>query len=141
MIIGDRLRQLREAKKQSQGDIETKTGLLRCYVSRVENGHTVPTIETLEKFARALEVPMYQIFHDGNEVLKSAKGRVSEVDHSEWASSGKSEAYSHKLRLYLSRMSAEDRGILLKMTRLTAKRGIKSEKTDPRDAGKIKKVT
>jgi transcriptional regulator with XRE-family HTH domain len=58
MIIGDRLRELRDTKKLSQGDIEKRTGLLRCYISRVENGHTVPAIETLEKMARALEVPM-----------------------------------------------------------------------------------
>ena len=67
MIIGDRLRELREDKKLSQGDIEKRTGLLRCYVSRVENGHTVPAIETLEKMARALEIPLYQLFHDGKE--------------------------------------------------------------------------
>ncbi len=59
MIIGDRLRDMREQKKLSQGDIEKRTGLLRCYISRVENGHTVPAIETLEKLARALEVPLY----------------------------------------------------------------------------------
>lgn len=70
MIIGDRLRALREEKKFSQGDIEKKTGLLRCYVSRVENGHTVPAVETLEKFARALGVPMYQLFYDGEEPPK-----------------------------------------------------------------------
>jgi len=58
MIIGDRLRELREGKSLSQGDIEKRTGLLRCYISRVENGHTVPAIETLEKMARALEVPL-----------------------------------------------------------------------------------
>jgi transcriptional regulator with XRE-family HTH domain len=52
-------------KKLSQGDIEKRTGLLRCYISRVENPHTVPAIETLEKMARALEVPMYRLFHDG----------------------------------------------------------------------------
>jgi transcriptional regulator with XRE-family HTH domain len=57
MVIGDRLKTLRETKDLSQGDIEKRTGLLRCYVSRVENGHTVPSVETLEKFARALEVP------------------------------------------------------------------------------------
>ncbi len=57
MIIGDRLRVLREHKKLSQGDIEKRTGLLRCYISRVEYGHTLPAVETLEKFARALEVP------------------------------------------------------------------------------------
>ena len=67
MIIGDRLRALREEKKLSQGDIEKRTGLLRCYISRVENGHTVPAIETLEKLARAMEVPLYQLFYDGEE--------------------------------------------------------------------------
>jgi transcriptional regulator with XRE-family HTH domain len=67
VIIGERLRALREEKKLSQGDIEKRTGLIRCYVSGVENGHTVPAVETLEKFARALEVPMYQLFYEGEE--------------------------------------------------------------------------
>ena len=58
MDIARRLRELREHKEMSQGDIEKKTGLLRCYISRVENGHTVPAIETLEKIARSLEVPL-----------------------------------------------------------------------------------
>lgn len=57
MVIGKRIRELREQKKLSQGDMEKRTGLLRCYISRVENGHTVPSIETLEKCARALEIP------------------------------------------------------------------------------------
>ena len=65
MVIADRLRSMREQKNMSQGDIEKRTGLLRCYISRVENGHTVPAIETLEKMARAMEVPMYQLFYDG----------------------------------------------------------------------------
>ena len=58
MVIGERLRSLREEKKFSQGVIEKRTELLRCYISRVENGHTKPAVETLEKFARALEAPM-----------------------------------------------------------------------------------
>jgi transcriptional regulator with XRE-family HTH domain len=70
MLIGKRLRALREEKKLSQGDVEKRTGLLRCYISRVENGHTVPAIETLEKCARALEIPMYQLFYDGAEPPK-----------------------------------------------------------------------
>ncbi len=70
MIIGDRLREIREHKKMSQGDIEERTGLLLCYISRVENGHTVTAIETLEKMARALEIPMYQLFYDGEEPPK-----------------------------------------------------------------------
>ena len=58
-IVGDRLRELREHKKPSQGNIEQRRGLLRCQLSRVENGHTVRAVETLEKFASALEVPVY----------------------------------------------------------------------------------
>lgn len=65
MVICDRLRALRDEKHLSQGRIEKRTGLLLCYLSRVENGHTVPTVETLEKMARALEVPMYKLFYDG----------------------------------------------------------------------------
>ena len=67
MIIGDRIRELRKRKGITQGVVEERTGLLRCYVSRVENNHTVPSVETLEKFARALEVPMYQLFYDGEQ--------------------------------------------------------------------------
>ncbi len=70
MLIGDHLRSIREAKKLSQGDIERRTGLLRPYVSRVENGHTIPSVETLEKWARALEVPLYQLFYEGTEPPK-----------------------------------------------------------------------
>jgi len=62
MLIGDRLRAIREAKKLFQGDIEERSGLKRSYVSRVENGHTIPSVETLEKLGRALEVPLYQLF-------------------------------------------------------------------------------
>src|SRR5216684_457195 len=67
MDIGNRLRSVRQEKNLSQGDIEQRTGLLRCYISRVENGHTVPAIETLEKMARALELPLYQLMYDGQE--------------------------------------------------------------------------
>lgn len=65
MLIGDRLRALREAKNLSEEDIEERTGLLRSYLSGVENGETVPPIETLEDIAYALEVPLYQLFYDG----------------------------------------------------------------------------
>jgi transcriptional regulator with XRE-family HTH domain len=64
MIVGERLRQIRESKKMSQGDIEKRTGLLRCYLSRVENNHTVPNLETLEKWAKALDVSLSQLFSE-----------------------------------------------------------------------------
>ena len=62
LVIGDKLKALRAQKYLSQGDIKKRTGLLRCYISRIENGHTVPFVDTLEKVARALEVPMYRFF-------------------------------------------------------------------------------
>ena len=74
LMIGERLRSIRESKNLSQGDIEKRTGMLRCYTSRVENGHTVPSIETLAKYAQALEIPLYQLFYDGEETPKKIKG-------------------------------------------------------------------
>ncbi|MGD0695078.1 MAG: helix-turn-helix transcriptional regulator [Terriglobia bacterium] len=65
MDIGQKLHELRMAKSFSQGDIEKRTGLLRCYVSRVENGHTVPNLETLRKWSAALDVEMHQLFFEG----------------------------------------------------------------------------
>src|SRR5215470_5131910 len=110
MDIAERLRQLREAKNLSQGDIEKRTGLLRCYLSRVENGHTVPAIETLEKIARALEVPMYQLFY-GHQETPTANN--SHKGKSDWASNRKGQRLFLKLRDALARASSRDRGIIL----------------------------
>src|ERR1700692_2971457 len=114
VIIGDRLRALREEKKLSQGDIEKKTGLLRCYISRVENGHTVPAIETLEKMARALEIPMYKLFYDGEEPpkLPNLPKRKSSEDIA-WGSSGKDARFLSKLRRLLGKAEEADRKLLL----------------------------
>ncbi len=99
MIIGDRLREMREEKKLSQGDIEKRTGLLRCYISRVENGHTVPAVETLEKLARALEVPLYHLFYDGEEppALPNLPKRKTSEDIA-WGNSGKDARLLNHLR-------------------------------------------
>jgi transcriptional regulator with XRE-family HTH domain len=123
MIIGDRLRAMREEKKLSQGDIEKRTGLLRCYVSRVENGHTVPAVETLEKMARALEVPIYQLFYEGEEPPKLPdllKRKSYEEDA--WGSSGKNGRFLSKLRRLLGKSSDEDRKLILHMAQKMAKR-------------------
>ena len=114
MIIGDRLRALREEKKLSQGDIEKKTGLLRCYVSRVENGHTVPAVETLEKFARALEVPMYQLFYDGEEPPRLPNLlKQKSADDIVWGSSGKEALMLSKFCRLFGRLEEGDLGLVL----------------------------
>ena len=121
MIIGDQLRAMREEKQLSQGDIEKRTGLLRCYISRVENGHTVPAIETLEKMARALEVPMYRLFYDGEEPpkLPNLPKRKSSDDIA-WGSSGKDARFLSKLRRLLGKSEEADRKLLLYMAQKMA---------------------
>jgi transcriptional regulator with XRE-family HTH domain len=114
VIIGERLRAIREEKKLSQGAIEERTGLLRCYVSRVENGHTVPSVETLEKFARALEVPMYQLFYDGEEPPKLANlSKRKTTDDILWGNSGKDANMLAKFCRLFGRMKEDDFRLML----------------------------
>jgi transcriptional regulator with XRE-family HTH domain len=114
MLIGGRLRGLREQRDLSQGDIERKTGLLRCYVSRVENGHTVPAIETLEKLARAMEIPMYRLFCGQQEPAKPPSLLAREVSgDSAWENSKEGQRMLTKFRRLLSRTGPRHQKLLL----------------------------
>lgn len=113
MIIGNRLRVLREEKHFSQGDIEKRAGLLRCYISRVENGHTVPSIETLEKIARALEVPLYRLFYDGEQPPLANLPKRLMPEEVLWGESGKDSKVLADFRRCLSRSRERDRKLLL----------------------------
>jgi len=127
MIIGDRLRALRVEKNLSQGDIEKRTGLLRCYISRVENGHTVPAIETLEKMARALEVPFYALFYEGEEPaappkLVSRKG----ADKNLWGNSEREYRILNSFRRLLGQISeAEQRLLLCLASKMATRKALK----------------
>lgn len=118
MIIGERLRALRESKNLSQGDIENRTGLLRCYVSRVENGHTIPALDTLEKMARALEVPLYQLFYDGvaEPALRNPPKRTT-AGEMLWGRAGKAAHQLAQFRQCLGRMDERGRQLLLHVAR------------------------
>jgi transcriptional regulator with XRE-family HTH domain len=122
MIIGDRIKKLREEKNMSQGEIEKRTGLLRCYISRVENGHTVPAFETIEKFARALEVPLYELFYDGEQppAMLRVYQRKSASDIA-WGSTGKEARLLEKFRRLLSKTSESDRKLLFFMAQKMAR--------------------
>ena len=125
MQIGQRLKELREIKKFSQGTIEKRTGLLRCYVSRVENGHTVPSVDTLEKWARALEVPLYKMFHDGEEPLPKMRPLAVSEELSLWGDGPKEWKELVLLSKDLARMDDRKRGLLLKMAQNLALRARK----------------
>jgi len=124
MIIGTRLRKLREDKKLSQGDIEERTGLLRCYISRVENGHTVPSLETLERLASALEFPLYQLFYEGDEppALPNLSKRQTTEELVMDEESEKEMRFFEKVRRLTSRIDEKDRQLLLFMAQKLASR-------------------
>jgi transcriptional regulator with XRE-family HTH domain len=124
MIIGTRLRKLREDKDFSQGDIEKRTGLLRCYISRVENGHTVPSLETLERLASALEIPLYQLFYEGDEppALPNLSKRRSTEELALDGASEKEVRFFGKVRKLVSKIDEKDRQLLLYMAQKLASR-------------------
>lgn len=117
MLIGEHLRAIRERKNLSQGDIEKRAGLLRSYISRVECGHTIPAMETLEKFARALEVPLHELFYDLEEVPK-----IPAVSIPRRKRSLKEEAFERRMIRLLARIDERDRKILLDTARKMAQR-------------------
>ena len=122
MNIGERLRRLRGLKRLSQGDIEKRTGLLRCYTSRVENGLTVPSIPTVEKLARALQVPLYQFFYDREgppdpPIFPSQ----SSLERNGWAKSAKTVRLLERLGSLLSLMGDRHRRLLLSLAKKMAK--------------------
>lgn len=121
MVIGARIRQLREVKGLSQGDIEERTGLLRCYISRVENGHTVPSLETLEKFAAALDVKLYELFYAGEEPPPtpnlSARQGLEEL-----AESSADARFLLKLKGLVGKIGEQDRDVILGVAKRLATR-------------------
>jgi transcriptional regulator with XRE-family HTH domain len=120
MIVGERLKAIREMKGLSQGDIEKRTGLLRCYISRVENGHTVPAIETLEKMARAMEVELYQLFFEPNG--KKEPQELKLPSRPALKMSRKHAGVVSRLGSLIPRISERDQHILLNLARKMAAR-------------------
>lgn len=117
MVIGERIRVIRESKKLSQGEIQKRTGLLRCYISRVEHGHTVPTVETIEKIARAVDVPLYRFFCEDDVTPRPlrvpAKAEYArKMDNVDW----------QWLAKQLRRMNDKDRETLFFIAKRMAKR-------------------
>jgi len=107
MSIGSTIRTYRLQKGMSQGDIEKRTGLLRCYLSRVENGHTVPSLGTLQKIAGALDLQLAQFFSDETVSREMSPLRLSEEEI----------RFLTQIQRYSSRLSENDRKLLLAMVR------------------------
>jgi transcriptional regulator with XRE-family HTH domain len=124
MIIGIRLRKLREERKLSQGDIEKRTGLLRCYISRVENGHTVPSLETLERLAAAMEIPLYQLFYEGERPpdLPNLTQRKSTDELAVEIPADRDSRFFQKVKRLLGNINDRDRRLLLYMAQKLANR-------------------
>jgi transcriptional regulator with XRE-family HTH domain len=125
MLIGSRLRQLREQKHMSQGDIEDRIGLLRCYISRVENGYLVPSLQTLERFAAVLDVPLYQLFYCGEKVPPTPsltpRKTLEEIAAENGAMEGDGQ-FLVKLTTVLTRLAEPDRDVVLSLAKRLATR-------------------
>jgi len=124
MIIGTRLRKLREERKLSQGDIEKRTGLLRCYISRVENGHTVPSLETMERLAAAMEIPLYRLFYEGERPpdLPNLTQRKTTEELAMEMPADRDTRFYQKVKRLLSNINDRDRRLLLYMAQKLANR-------------------
>src|SRR5271154_1038413 len=107
MNIGTTIRGYRLQKGMSQGDIEKRTGLLRCYLSRVENGHTVPSLETLQKIARALDLQLSEFFAEET-ISKEMSGLNLGEDEIRFLT---------QVQRYSAHLSDSDRRLLLAMVR------------------------
>ena len=125
MFIGKRIRQLRERKGLSQGDIEAVSGMLRAYISRVEHGHTIPSVDTLERFAVALDVPLYQLFCEGEDAPPAAKltpGKATDAIAGQSRENGPEARMLTMLKGLTQRMVESDRELLLDFASQLAKR-------------------
>ncbi len=108
MMIGERIRSIRELKGLSQGEIERRSGMLRCYISRVENGHTMPSLDTLDKFARAFEIPLYRLFYEGEipAALLTPTAEEIALQREQWSTMG-------QLAKLCQKLTARERQILI----------------------------
>jgi transcriptional regulator with XRE-family HTH domain len=107
MKIGITIRGYRLQKGLSQGDIEKRTGLLRCYLSRVENGHTVPSLDTLSKIASALDLPLSQFFAEDSPGKQLNTQKLSDEELK----------FLNQVRRYSTNLNKADRELLLTMVR------------------------
>jgi transcriptional regulator with XRE-family HTH domain len=128
-MIGDRLRIIREQRKLSQGDVQKKTGLLRCYISRVENGHTVPALATLEKLAGAFDIPLYEIFYEDEQSPTSFVIAPDNTNRADWGGSRKGARLLHRLKIQLGKMDERDRQLLIGFAHRTTLRKRKPRKS------------
>lgn len=111
MNIGETIRNFRLQKGMSQGDIEKRTGLLRCYLSRVENGHTIPSLDTLAKIAGAMDVPLGNFFTDGNH--EQTNKNLPQLSEDEVR-------FLSQIRRYSSNLNDSDRKLVLAMVKKMA---------------------
>ena len=107
MKIGITIRGYRLQKGLSQGDIEKRTGLLRCYLSRVENGHTVPSLDTLAKIAQALDIPLAQLFAEDSLGREMNTQKLTDDEL----------RFLTQIRRYATNLNDSDRKLLLAMVK------------------------
>lgn len=107
----------------SQSDVGKAAGILRFHTSRLEDGHDAPSLKTLEKYAAAFGVPLWQLFYEGEEPQPSRNMTTHKALQELAGQRGKkgSEArFLLKLKGVLGKIEEPDRELFLAMVRKLA---------------------
>ena len=76
--FGNRLREARLGAGLSQSDLEDISGIPKARLSRYENGHVEPSIQTLNRLARALNVSEASLLGDERAALEEFESVLKE---------------------------------------------------------------
>lgn len=66
MELGDCIKKIREAKGLSQKEVALSCKMDMGNYSRIENGKTDPSFNTVVKIAKALDVELHELFNSNN---------------------------------------------------------------------------
>ncbi len=92
--IGVRIRQLREARGMTQSQLQSRSGVSRSYLSRIESGQMTPSLGTLEKIAESLGVGLNRFFIPATKsealledpFIQGVRPYLRQLDFNQWQS-------------------------------------------------------
>lgn len=111
MNLGEAIKNIRTAKGLSQGEMQKRTGILRSYLSRVENGHTVPSLATLQRLASAMGVALSDFFSPNGQTAEGVPATPAP------AANDPASQYLTELKTLLPQLTSQQRDQLLDMVK------------------------
>lgn len=69
-VIGKVIKRYRFLKEISQPELGRRSGVSPSYITKIEQGMYDPSIKTLAKIARVLEVPLWQLIREAEKLAE-----------------------------------------------------------------------